>query len=93
MKQSVAAACAAAAAQVRTEADEKLQPELESDAGLTADILRSHLQASVSGLLPDASAQVGSAMCKSAGQGTSHCPVDTWVAPCTLPTVGHAAWL
>ena len=62
MKQSVAAACAAAAAQVRAEADEKLQPELESDAGLTTDVLRSHLQASVSGLLPDASAQVGSAM-------------------------------
>ena len=62
IKQSVAAACTAAAAQVRAEADEKLQPELATNAGLTADILRSQLQASVSGLLSDASAQVGSAM-------------------------------
>ena len=62
MKQSMAAACTAAAAQARAEADEKLQAELETDGGLTADILRSHLQASVSALLSDASAQVGSAM-------------------------------
>ena len=58
MKQSVAAACTAAAAQVRAAADEELQAQLETDAGLAADILRPHLQASVSGLLPDASAQV-----------------------------------
>ena len=65
MKQSVAAACTAAAAQVRAEADKNLQPTQlgqETDAGLTADALRSCLQASVSRLLPDASARVGSAL-------------------------------
>ena len=93
MKQSVAAACTAAAAQVHAEADEKLQPELETGAGLTADNLRSHLQASVDRLLSGASAQVGGARQDGRAGGTSHCHLDTWVAPCTLSTAGHVAWL
>ena len=58
MKAAVAGTCRAMAAQLRTEAGQRLASATESSTALTADILRSQLQLAVPLLLLDASTKV-----------------------------------
>lgn len=58
MKAAVADACRAAAAQLRTEAGQRLASATESSTALTTDILRSQLQLAVPLLLLDTSSKV-----------------------------------